>query len=263
MTTAAAPSEILINEPETTVNMIATLSTQIEQMSDPAQVYEKIDEVQNNKSLDDFQLGGLLSRVRDEKWYKDEGFTTFKAFLTERFPTIEGRKAAYLMEMYTSLVAAEVQSEDIIGIGWSKLARLAPILTKENATAWLQKARENSVLDLLDMIKAAKAEGTGDVPEIPSEPIVKQNFSLHADQKEVVDEALEKAKVEAETDFDSVALDAICQNYLSGEAVAAPDASATPDLKTMMEAAGFMSVLEIFGTLWPEISLHVEVPEDQ
>lgn len=257
---ANAPSEVLINKPSAANegNLIFDIASQIEQLKDnPAEVYSRIDNVQNNKSMDDFKLGGLLALVQSSKWYKDDGFSTFKDFLAERYPTIEYRKSKYLIDMYNSLLAAEVDWEDVKDIGWSKLARLSSVLTKENASEWIKKASENNVLDLLAMIKVAKGGG-GDADGIVSEPIVKQNFALHQDQKAVVDDALAKAKVEAETDFDSVALDAICQNYLSGESVAAPVAL---DLKAAMGDAGYNTVLEIFGILWPEIEVHVAVPE--
>ena len=257
MTTA--PSEILIATPEVEGNLIVTLATQIEQMTEPSEVYAQINEVQNNKSLDDFKLGGLLARCRDMKWYKEAGYTTFKAFLTEQFPTIETRKAEYLMKMYLCLVESEVEWNQVKDIGWSKLARMASVMTKENADQWIELARTSNTTELLQAIKEAKQSPDTDAP-IPSEPVVKQNFSLHLDQKEVVDEALEKAKVEAETDFDAVALDAICQNYLSGESVAAPQM--TGDLKSQMQEAGHITVLEIFEVLWPNIELHVSIPEE-
>jgi hypothetical protein len=41
-------------------------------------------------------------------------------------------------------------------------------------------------------------------------------YSVAPDQKEIIILALEKARAELGTRFDSVALEAICMNYLSG-----------------------------------------------
>lgn len=41
-------------------------------------------------------------------------------------------------------------------------------------------------------------------------------YHAHADQIEIIELGLERARQEANTEFDNVALEAICMNYLSG-----------------------------------------------
>ena len=247
-----ATIELTKQTPIAEPDLLFTVAQQIESLKDDKEaVYKQIGDVTNNKSFDDFKLGGLLAMAQDAKWFKADGYDNFKDFLAEVFPLIDYRKARYVIAMYLALVASEVEWDQVKDIGWTKLSRIAQVMDKDNAEGWINKARESTTVELLELIKIAKQTGDGEAPT-PSEPIVKKNFALHEDQNEVVEDALSKAKAESDTEFDSVALDAICQNYLSGETVGPPQT-----LKQVMEEAGHMAVLEAFEVLWPSIDLHV------
>ena len=111
--TTKAPSDVLLTKPLTGEDQLVSIAQQIEGMKDDRDgVYSQISEVQNNKSFDDFKLGGLLTVAQEQKWYKDDGYSKFREFLEAQFPTIEYRKANYLMNMYVALIEAEVEWED-------------------------------------------------------------------------------------------------------------------------------------------------------
>jgi hypothetical protein len=44
-----------------------------------------------------------------------------------------------------------------------------------------------------------------------------RGYGFHADQKEIIQLALEKARKESETEYDSVALTNICLGYIAGK----------------------------------------------
>ena len=146
------------------------------------------------------------------------------------------------------------------------MSRLAGVIDKSNAAQWITIARENTTLELLDKIKESK-QANGPTDPTASEPLKKKNFSLHEDQMEVVLDALGKAKHELETEYDSVALDGICQNFLSGATVSQPltgdqqPSIGEPSLKAQMHGAGYLEVLETFDQLWPDITLQIAIPE--
>ena len=259
---STAPSEVLLNQ-EAATDQIVSVFSQIDLIKDDRDaIYAQIAEVEDTKSFDNFKLGGLLGMAQNQKWYKDDGYKNFKGFLAEKFPTIEYRKAKYLIDMYDALLESEVDWAEVKDIGWTKLSRMAPVLDKGNAADWMTKARTCTTIELLEYIKAAK-KGE-DVPgEDQVDKPVKKNFALMGDQVECVEDAIEKAKEEAETEFDGVALDAICQNYLSGASVAAPvPADQVPgpvaSLRDMIQAAGYEEVLNLVEAVWPNITITAE-----
>lgn len=254
-----SPSEMLLN-PTTVPDQIVGVATQIEALrEDKEAVYQQIRDVSDGKALSDFVLGGLLSVANASKWYKEDGYDSFKEFLKEEFPAIEYRKANYLINMYDSLVEAEVEWEDVKDIGWTKLSRLAQVLDKENAKSWIKRARKCSTVELLGLIKESKQSGDGTKPPA-SEPVKKKSFTLHEDQAGVVEDAVQKAKEDMGTEYEGVALDAICQNFLTGDPIEVTGGN----LKEMMEEAGIQAVADLMNEIWPhiEVTIAMGMPDD-
>jgi hypothetical protein len=87
------------------------------------------------------------------------------------------------------------------------------------------------------------------------------HFKLHNDQAEAVQSALAKAKGEMQTDFDNVALAAICTGYLANAngvaALGAPDGAL--DLKALFLSLGYEAVLTAFDAAFPLINLELDV----
>lgn len=205
-----------------------------------------------------FKLGGVLATIQGNHFWKNYGeFTSFKDYVTLKVG-MEYRKALYLISNYTALVEAEVKWEDFKDIGWSKLKEINRIITKENAKEWLDKARMYTIIQLQVLVKQAMAGTLAADEQVMVDPttLTSLNFKVHADQKESIKMAIDKAKLEAGTEYDAVALDAICLNYLSG-AVVKPAA-----LSDVIKKAGLYAVLEVLDALWPEVAIDVTVPKD-
>jgi hypothetical protein len=64
-------------------------------------------------------------------------------------------------------------------------------------------------------VEAEKQKGKPDTEQGPK-TITTKTFKLHPDQKELVEEMLTKAKDEGNTEFDTVALEYVAQNYIGG-----------------------------------------------
>ena len=212
-------------------------------------------ELVNNEGQNEFRLGGVFSVIKSNGWF--DGFKDFKSYVSEKYG-VEYRKAMYCIEIYDKLIAEQISWSKVHALGWTKLSILVPVLTAENVDTWVAKALEVNCDTLKALVKAAKG-GSTEVEEgtaITSE-VVKMAFTVHPDQKATIDAALEKAKSESNTEFSTVALENICVGYLGGAIVANKP---TQTLKDQMKEAGYEQVLAIFGDLWPQINLSVEVP---
>jgi hypothetical protein len=204
-----------------------------------------------------FKLGGVLKVILQQQWY--EGYPTFEVFVREKFG-FKDRKANYLMLIYTSLVDNQIPWEKVSHLGWTKLKDLAPILTKENVDEWVAKADSLTVLELQALLKASK-EGEdvdGEKTAKTSTDMVKIAFKLHADQAELVQSALAKAKGELGSDHDNVALAGICSGYLAN----ASGVQIAGSLQDQFKALGLEAVLSAFEQVFPNVDLEVTVKEE-
>lgn len=231
-----------------------------------AEAYEAAANLEEGVEFSNFRLGGIFNRINEEGWYADEGFGKFSEFVEDRFG-VKRSKAMHLIKIYRDLTESGVTWEAVGHVGWSKLAVLSSILTKKNHKSWVKKAEKASVIQLSEMVREAKAESggstddaePGDTPSVSS-----MTFKVHDDQKEAINEAIDKAKVESGSEHSNQALEAICLDYLAGpskpklegKAEDAPTGEYTLEgLKIYMEQFGHMEVLGVFEKIWPDVNL--------
>ncbi len=203
-----------------------------------------------------FKLGGVLSAIQDNGWWEDES-DKFKNFIQDRFG-LHYRKAMYLIEIYDGLVEADIPWSKVSGLGWTKLSKIASILTQDNVDEWVAKANSMTTLNLQAAVKAFKKgelskDGTTDPDSAGVSTIT---FTVHPDQKETIQQAIEQAQEEADTEFKGVALEAICLNYLAGGST---KKIPTPSLVSLMEKYSIETVFEAFEVVYPTVNVTVEM----
>lgn len=204
-----------------------------------------------------FKLGGLLKLIQQEQWF--DGFATFDAFVAERFG-FAVRKAMYLISIYTNLVDKQIPWAKVSGLGWTKLKDLAPVLTLDNLDDWISKASQCTVVELQALIKSSQNAGGGESTSAKTtSDTVTLKFKVHVDQNQSIQTALAKAKGELTTEFDNVALSAICTGYLSNASGVPAATQGTVNLKELFLNAGFEEVLGAFEQAFPLIDLQVDV----
>lgn len=215
----------------------------------------------DNIDHDYFKLGGVLAVIQAQGWYMDKGHENFRSFV-ESDCGMAYRKSMYLIAIYNGLVESGVLWDQVKHLGWTKLKELAGILTKENVEDWVTLADGLTVLQLQEHIKSMTA-GSSESADKPSTEAAKKTttmtFKLHADQKETIREALDKAKHESGTDVDSVALENICLNFLGGESKLAKQ----PTMAEMMKGKSWDEVLGVFAEIFPDVALEVTPPEGE
>ena len=225
----------------------------------------KLDGLFSAKGINDFQAGGVLAVIHSNSYWKEyydtsgKPFTSFKDFLMDSY-AMKYRKATYYIDIYTSLVNCAVKYNDVKDIGWSKLKEIARVMVNETADEWIQRARDMSVVQLIAFIVNWKAVffpiSDADMTEVKTTTAM--NFKVYPDQKETIRIALDKAKSEAGTEFDAVALEAICLNYISGEVV-----KQQPSMKKQFEKMGIMEVIQLIDAIWPNIDVSITLPEQE
>lgn len=241
-------------------DQITDTAHQIENLS-PTEAISIAREMIEAGEYHNFKLGGLLVRISEEA----VGYDNFESLLVAEFPSLKKRKAQYLMRIYTNLIAAEVAWGSVSHIGWSKLKEIAKVITKENAAEWIKKAEE---LTLIQLIEAVRQHTTGESTPGATDDgdgLSSITFKVYPEQKETIKGALEKAKVEAGTEFDGVAIECICLSYLTGSQptkVTPPKVESLPVAATFEEQVlemGYAKALGVISEKYPELSIKVTV----
>jgi len=203
------------------------------------------------------RLGGVLAVIRDHEWWRDAKCESFKELLEKQFG-MRYRKGAYLIQIYEDLINSGVEWDQVKSLGWTKLKEISPVLTKDNTAEWVDKAHGLTVLQLHDVVgkfteQALVASGTK--LEDVQTTTTTITFKVHVDQKETIRLAVEKARKEANTEYDAVALEAICINYLAGGKVTKPKS-----LKALLEKHNPEEILHTIGEIWPDIEIEAKIP---
>jgi len=173
---------------------------------------ERIEAVQEQLDESYFILGGLLSKVQVEGWFKPH--KNLEAFVEAEYG-FSGRKARYFIEIYEKLGELALPIAQFKGVGWTKMRMVVRVLTKENAEYWAKTAAENSKGEFEKLVQAALAKSGNQMASV-SNATHRKVFKLHDDQIETVNAAIEKVKKDTGTECDAVALEIICIDFQSG-----------------------------------------------
>ena len=143
----------------------------------------------------DYRLGGVLYHVRMSKEfqslddrYKENG--GFGLYVKEHL-NIEYRKAMYLIDIYYKFNLYGIAADKVKEIGWTKAAKIAAVMTDDNAEDLVELAEQNTVADLQDTIKEQYVAGKGEGTEKKKRVTFK--FRLFEENATVVTEILEEA----------------------------------------------------------------------
>ena len=244
------------------VDLIESTVTEVENLTAESAVAEAHNLIEGAE-FNYFKLGGVLAVIQENGWWSESGHENFKTFI-EAEMGLPYRKAMYLIEIYQSLVEAEIPWDTVKDVGWTKLKEIAKLLTQENADEWVQRANEMTTIQLVEYIKASQQSETaeeGDEETTKATKVSTMTFKVHEDQKETIRTALDKAKEEAGTEYDTVALEGICIQYMEGT-LGKKTKGKAPSMKDLMAKAGVEEVLEVFEECFPNVDLTVEMPEE-
>lgn len=219
--------KLLLNDP------MSQLQHEIETLDDADEIDKIIREVIKNEGVNDFRLGGLFARLNSVKVFEDG--QNFKTFVLDVYG-VQYRKAMYLIANYNAVVGAELTWDDVQELGWTKLAKIVPVLTKDNAKEWIEKAKAVNASTLMKLVAAAMKEGVTDLSDTKVQKNFKtRTFQLPEDEVEGVDEAIEHAMKLTSTDAKGIALSYVCNEYLNSAGDKKQSVSAANHQKVVAE----------------------------
>jgi hypothetical protein len=238
------PQETASEMPKTQIteegDLIAELAQKVEGLNDASKAASLARETIEQRACSDFEIGGLLCKLKASPEYVKSKAEDFNHYVEEHLG-IKYRKAMYFMQIYTSLVEAQVPWSTFQNIGWTKVLALLPLLEVEDLSDWVEKAKVWPTLQLETEVANYLSELAGKKDQ-PKSNVKTKAFKLHEDQYEVVQEVIKQAKKDVNTEHESVALEAVAQSYLS-TGVKVKTVSADVDT-----AEAFIEVLKAYRT---------------
>lgn len=160
------------------------------------------------------------------------------------------------MQIYNAVSVLGLGWDELKPIGWTKLKELAPALEDGNAVEWLARAATPgmTVAKLRELVQACREQPPPRSEEPAAERTAPRTFALDAGQQRILAQALSKAKADAGTDLDAVALTHMAREYLvpSGKVV-----------ERHLTAIGLVGALSLLERSFPEADLKVEANRPQ
>jgi len=231
-------------------------STHLIESLDESTALKKAKDALDSADENLFVLGGILDAIYTNAWHT--GYDGFKDLVEDMFG-MKLRKAMYLMKIYNDIVENEIPWEKVSGLGWTKLRVLSSILNLDNVDEWAERAAGMTVLQIQEFIRAMKdseGEETDTVAlEQEASTVTTLTFKVHDDQKEIVQDAIGQAKDAADTEYDGVALEYICMDYMGSTNTSAGSSGAKVTMVSLMQESSAEEVLQVFDRVFPEVSI--------
>jgi len=162
----------------------------------------------SKRVVDDFcEMAELLYETWEHGYHKTLGYDSFGDY-TEENLDVKGRKAAFLVNITKTLNRLGIPWDEVREVGWRKTAAIAPVLTRDNAEKWIEEAKITPLAHLSEKVKAEKkgVEPSNDTP-------IRMTIQIDADEKTIVEGAMDYAKRHEDVTSSSKAIVHICYDY--------------------------------------------------
>jgi hypothetical protein len=97
------------------------------------------------------ELSKLLNEAYHSEAYLNWGFQCFEQYLNQELG-MGYRKGMCLVGIWDNVVDFSLPEEKIEKIGWTKMALLHPVMTKDNALDWVRRAEKMKVCQLNEVM---------------------------------------------------------------------------------------------------------------
>jgi len=171
--------------------------------------------------------GELLYEVAKNGYWKEWTFTDASTGEIRNFKTFDEyveveldmkrRKAFYLISIYEKFVVElSLPVEILQSLEWSKAKELIPVINAENWTELLDRIKDMSVKQVIEMAAELKGAKAGTRADKEPTTTVTLSFKLHPEQAENVTNALKVAETMTGSDKPGNQLDLICTDFVAG-----------------------------------------------
>ncbi len=224
-----------VEEPKSETDLVSKLVREFERINRPdafarlADTLAKLNTLEAAHEQSFFEIGGMLSMILKNAWF--DPYPSFDKWAHARLGM--GRaKARALIHNYDVIAKAGLSAAQFERIGWTKIRVLAPVLRRDNAACWSERAATHSRAQLKRLVKQQMAPSSAVAPKgsPKGSPATLASVAVFdGAQRQVIVKAIEKAKLASGATSDATALTYICAHYCSGQSLRQRLAEAGPE----------------------------------
>ena len=178
-------------------------------------VREKILEAQGQIEGGYLEMAQLLTEAYHGDFHETWGFETFEAYCDKELD-IKYRKARYFIDIWDKVKSLDLPKDQVAALGWTKMKEISAVITEKNAKEWMRKAEKMSSRELAEAAKIVRKKDTKD-SDVPS--ITTLTLRMTEAEANVILEAIEEAKSLCDSTNAVIALEMICQDWLTAKGV--------------------------------------------
>jgi len=198
----------------------------------PAQlVREQIQDAESGQSESSIDLSRLLYDAYHKEYYREWGFDTFEAY-AEAELQVGYRKGQYLIGIWDKVKSLNLSVERVKKVGWTKMKDIAAVVTKDNQKELLEKSEKMTSREVTEMVKVMRVADPTQTAAIPK--ITTISIRMGESEAQTILSAIEEAKKLCGSDNQVLALEMVCQDWLTDKG-AVPERSSLENLISYAE----------------------------
>jgi len=178
-------------------------------------VRKEILDAKNQIQVGYLDYAKLLTEAYHNSYHEKWGFNTFEEYCSKELDT-EYRKARYFIDIWDKVKALDLPKEKVNALGWTKMKEVASVITEKNAKEWLEKAQKMTSRELAEAAKIVRKKDTTDM-DVPS--ITTLTLRMTEAEANVILEAIDEAKNLCDSTNAVIAMEMICQDWLTAKGV--------------------------------------------
>ncbi len=177
-------------------------------------VREQLEKCRNDLESNYIALCQLLHETYENAYYIKWGFESLKDYV-EKELGFKYRKARYFISIAESVKRCGLKWEDIQSIGWTSMRAIARVITPDDASMWIDRAR-NLTADQLNA-QVSEFVTSGVTPE-GTPTIMSMQLRMNQDESVIIMDAIDRAKSLIDSESTVKALEHICYDFIQSSA---------------------------------------------
>jgi len=176
-------------------------------VSRDVKIRDRLSEIRGIVESSYIEFSQLLREVWANAYYLKWGYETLREYAEDELG-IQYRRARYFIGIADAVAELKLDWDDIREIGWTSMRTVLPVLTKDNAKSWLDRAENTSRRELQKQVQDAR----GAVSRGESKNITIK-LTLSEAESSIIMSALDKAKEMISNESSSLAMEHICYEW--------------------------------------------------
>ena len=175
-------------------------------------------------------MARLLTEAYHNDFHEKWKFDSFEDYCNKELD-IKYRKARYFIDIWDKVKSLDLPKDKVAALGWTKMKEIATVITEKNAKTWMDKAEKMTSRELAEAAKIVRKKDTSEI-DVPS--ITTLTLRMTEAEANVILEAIEEAKNLCDSTNAVIAVEMICQDWLTAKGVT-PERTSLKDYITYIE----------------------------